>query len=160
MRYEKGQYDLKAAINNGAVAGYEKGTDSDWMCNVVTYPTATLEVAYSSAYGIIPEANIIVKNDEGVDVVAVDYTYRAMDIIYSFNDNKEMHNLLCYGVPNTNYRLNNEEFVNHFTEQGSNYYIKIEYCGDVFMSYYSDNWTKDMAASGLNQVKESVLFED
>ena len=160
VRYENGQYDLKAQINSGAAEGYAKDASNDWMCNVITYPTATKEVAYASAFGVIPEANIIVKNSEGVDVVAVDYTFRAMQIIYAFNSDKEAHNLLCYGVPNTNYRLDDEEFVNPLTEQGSNYKMNLNYCGDVFKSYYSANWTKAMAESGLNQVKESVLFED
>lgn len=157
VRTIKGQYDLKAKIENKEYDGF---TDSRWICNVMTYPTATREVAYASAYGIIPQANLIVKNDDGEDVVAVDYTYRAMDVIYSFNNDKEMRNLLCYGVPNTNYRLSEDEFVTRFTEQGSNYKMNLDYCGDVFKAYYSPEWTKDMADSGLKQVKEAVLSED
>ena len=165
VRYTNGQYDVKGLINAGNYVddqgrNYAKDANNDWMCNVVTYPTATLDVAYASAYGIIPSDNIIVKNDKGEDVVAVDYVYRAMDVIYSFNDSTEMHNLLCYGVPNTNYRLTEDDFVNHLTEQGSNYYMNLEYCGDIFRSYYSNVWTKEMETSGLNQIKESVLFED
>lgn len=160
VRREVGQYDLKAQINEGVADGYGKDADNDWMCNVVTYPTATLDEAYASAYGIIPSANVIVKNDEGVDVVAVDYAYRAMQVVYSFNHELEMRNLLCYGVPNTNYRLNDKNFATPLTEQGSNYKVKLDYCGDVFKAYYSAIWTKEMAESGLNQVKEAVLFED
>ena len=158
VRYENGQYDLKAEINNGLAAGYEKDANNDWMCNVVVYPTATLEVAYASAFGIIPTADLIVKDDEGKDKVAVDYTYRAMQIVYAFNSDKEAHNLLAYGVPNTNYRLNNEDFVNPLTEQGSKYFMNLDYCGDVFKSYYSAAWTQEIAESAANQVKESVLF--
>lgn len=157
VRTIKGQYDLKAKIENKEYDGF---TDSRWICNVMTYPTATREVAYASAYGIIPEANLIVKNDDGEDVVAVDYAYRAMDIIYSFNHEEEMRNLLCYGVPNTNYRLSEDKFVTRLTEQGSNYIINLNYCGDIFKAYYSAEWTKDMAESGKNQVKEAVLSEE
>ncbi len=160
VRYENGQYDLKAQINAGVTEGYEKSADYDWMCNVVTYPTATLEVAYASAFGIIPSADLMGKDKEGQDIVAVDYTHRAMQIVYSINSDKESRNLLCYGVQNTNYRLSDDEVVTPLTEQGSNYKMNLDYCGDIFKAYYSDNWTKDMAASGLNQVKESVLFED
>ena len=160
VRYENGQYDLKAQINAGVTEGYEKSADYDWMCNVVTYPTATLEVAYASAFGIIPSADLLGKDKEGQDIVAVDYTHRAMQIVYSINSDKESRNLLCYGVQNTNYRLSDDEVVTPLTEQGSNYKMNLDYCGDIFKAYYSDNWTKDMAASGLNQVKESVLFED
>ena len=157
VRYENGQYDLKAQINSGLAAGYEKDANNDWMCNVVVYPTATLEVAYASAFGILPTDNLIVKDDEGNDKTAVDYTFRAMQIIYAFNSDKEAHNLLAYGVPNTNYRLNNDDFVNPLTEQGSKYFMNLNYCGDIFKSYYSVNWTVDIAASGANQVKESVI---
>lgn len=157
VRVVNGQYDLKAKIENQEYAGF---TDSRWICNVMTYPTATLEVAYASAYGIIPEADLIVKNDDGEDVVAVDYTYRAMDVVYSFNHEEEMRNLLCYGVPNTNYRLSEDKFVTRLTEQGSNYIINLNYCGDIFKAYYSAEWTKDMAESGKNQVKEAVLSEE
>lgn len=160
VRYENGQYDLKAQINAGVTEGYEKSADYDWMCNVVAYPTATLEVAYASAFGIIPSADLMGKDKDGQDIVAVDYTHRAMQIVYSVNSDKEARNLLCYGVQNTNYRLSDDEVVTPLTEQGSNYKMNLDYCGDIFKAYYSDNWTKDMAASGLNQVKESVLFED
>ena len=167
VRYTNGQYDVKGLINAGNYVGpdtrgvirdYKKDSNNNWMCNVMVYPTATLDVAYESAFGVIPSANLMGKDKDGNDIVAVDYAYRAMQIIYSFNDDVEMKNLLCYGVPNTNYRMEND-VVEPLTEQGSNYKMDHKYCGDVFKSYYSAEWTKKMAESGKNQVKEAVLSE-
>ena len=161
IRTERGQYDLKALINAGEYVtedySYAKDEDNDWMCNVAVYPTATLEVAYASAFGIIPSVNYYVKDADGNDKLAIDYAERAMQIIYSFNADKEMKNLLAYGVPNTNYRLEEGDFVNPLTEQGSKYNMNLDYCGDAFKAYYSARWTKAIAESGKNQVKEAVL---
>jgi hypothetical protein len=153
-----GPYELKGLIESGEHPEYKKGVASEWMCNVITYPTATAEEAYKYAYGIIPENNLIVDNS-----VAVDYAYRAMQIVYSFHNDAEMVNLICYGVPNTNYRLV-DGVVEPITAQPQSIYkMKHEYCGDVFKAHFSKDekyWTKEMAENGKNQVKEAVLSED
>lgn len=121
-----------------------------WICNVSEYPQATKEAVFASAFGVVADG------DSGSDV---DFTYRAMQIIYSINADETLRNLLQYGVENTNYQMKNGIVV-PLTGEGSEYNMNIIYTGDVFKAYYCDGvWTAEMKSNGEVQNKEAVLYE-
>jgi hypothetical protein len=133
-----------------------------YIVNVASYPEANADEAYASAYGVLPSANKTEKgkNEQGedIDVVLVDYTDRAMEIIYALNKDKNIRNTLQYGVNGANYTVVNGVVVRS-TEEDRVYNMNIEYTGNVFIASYSDVWTADAAKYGLEQNKQSVLGE-
>ena len=133
-----------------------------YIVNVARYPVANADEAYASAYGVLPSANKTEagKNEQGEDiqVVLVDYTDRAMEIIYALNKDKNIRNTLQYGVKGANYTVV-DGIVVKSTEEDRVYNMNIEYTGNVFIASYSDVWTADAAKYGLEQNKQSVLGE-
>ncbi|MBQ8583195.1 MAG: hypothetical protein IJ488_01115 [Clostridia bacterium] len=133
-----------------------------YIVNVARYPVANADEAYASAYGVLPSANKTEagKNEQGEDiqVVLVDYTDRAMEIIYALNKDKNIRNTLQYGVKGANYTVV-DGIVVKSTEEDRVYNMNIEYTGNVFIASYSDVWTADAAKYGLEQNKHSVLGE-
>lgn len=156
VKVVSGQYEDKAA--------YEA---DGWICNVSKYPEATQELVLSSAFGVIAEANEYEPADvnqngtieDGEVVLTLDYTYRAMQIIYAINADETLRNLLQYGVENTNYQVKDGVVV-PLTGEGSEYNMNIIHTGDVFNAYFcSGVWTAEMKANGEAHNKELVLPE-
>lgn len=133
---------------DGFSYGYE-GADaprSAWTYNVRTLPEVTKAEAYSTAYGILSET----ENPE-----------RAMEIIYALNTDVQFRNLLQYGVLNNDYEFDNskESDAIYVKVKNTMYKMNILYTGDVFMAYYNENWTEEMALAGKMQNSESVLSD-
>lgn len=155
----KGNYEDKATLEDGG----------KWMCNVSKLPEATVEMAYASAFGIIPGVNLTKEVEVKVEgqpvmqtVVTLDCVARAMEIIYAINTNVTVRNTLQYGVENTNFTLNDNGFIQITNSDDSNYayHMDLIYTGDVLKAYYQEGvWTPDMADSIKRQNNESVIAD-
>ncbi len=139
-----GGYELKAEIE----------ASGEWICNVAEAPVVTPEIAYGSAFGVIASPNktemVTVNKDDGTQVqeerVVLDFTRRAMEIIYSINADVTIRNILQYGVENTNFTRDDNNFVTKLLSEGSKYNMNIEYTGDVTKAYYlGSEWTPALA---------------
>ncbi len=150
-------YEYKLAEEAKKVEGTAR---QQYIVNVAAYPVANADEAYASAFGVLPSANKTKKgeNEQGeeIDVVVVDYTDRAMEIIYALNTDKDIRDTLQYGVKGANYTVEGG-IVKKSTDDDRVYNMNIEYTGNVFIASYSDTWTADAAKYGLEQNKQSVL---
>ena len=133
VKVVEGMYEDKAKYE---AAGY--------ACNVIKYPEATAEDAFSGAFAIVNAS------EEVVD--------RAMEIIYAINTDVTLHNYLTYGIPATNYSIDDNNNVTRNKEDNSAYLMSYLYTGDVFKSYYCEElgWTDESAEYGDLQNKDSV----
>lgn len=128
-----GSYELKAQLE--AQGNY---------CNVIKYPTATAEEAFSSAFAVI-------KNPLS------QYNDRAMKIIYAINNDLELRNLLQYGVFGANYDVVDNNVVRK--KDALNFYdMSLLYTGNLFNADYCDElgWTASVRAYASKQNEESV----
>jgi hypothetical protein len=133
---------------DGCSYGYEDSSapKNDWTYNVRNYPEVTKAEAYSSAYGIL---------------AGTETPERAMEIIYALNTDVQFRNLLQYGVLNNDYEFDNskESDAVYVKVKNTMYKMNILYTGDVFMAYYNEDWTEEMALAGKMQNSESVLSD-
>lgn len=138
-------FDATAALESKDVvvvtdAAYEDKAAYEaagWVCNVLSTPTVNEEEALSSAYAVIKQ--------DGIDPA------RVMEIIYAFHTDAKLHNLLSYGIENVNYIL--DENTVHRVEK-SLYAVNPMYVGDMFIPYYSKEFTAEDAANGQLQNKD------
>ncbi len=117
------------------------------FCNVIKTPVVTAEDAFESAFAIINHSNS-------------DYNDRAMEIIYQINNDKELRNLLQYGVLGANYTLTSDSIIRVF-DGINNYGMNLEYTGNVFIA---DNcselkWTDDAKRYGESQNAEATFVK-
>ncbi len=132
-------YEDKAAIE---AAG--------WVCNVVEAPTVSADDAFASAFAVIKHGE-----DEAAQKAHAD---RVMEIIYAFNTDTYLHNLLLYGVENMNYNLVD----GNVTLYGTDYRMNPLYTGNLFTSYFCEEYgyTKEVAQYGELQNKDAVVYVD
>lgn len=135
VREVYGPYEKKAEIES---AGN--------FCNVIEYPIATSQEAFSSAFAIV---------DSG-DATANE---RAMQIIYAINSDADFRNLLQYGVSGTNYTLASDGTVDRVDSGDNKYHMNLLYTGDIFKALYCKDigWTAQSAANGEEQNKQSLF---
>jgi hypothetical protein len=134
-------YEAKAAIEAG-----------NMIVNIAKYPVADKAEAYSSAFGILKGTAKGAKDNAETTELTV-YTERAMQIIYEINSNKNIRNLLQYGVENVNYSLDKNGVVVPIEDK--RYDMNILHTGDVFVAHYSEYWTALDAENGLKQNKDT-----
>ena len=155
-------------ITTGNYEDKIENQSDEWFWNVSEYPVATTEMAYESAFGVIPSANIYedkqVTNQDGSvttqEVLVLDYAARAMEIIYAINTDVAVRNTLQYGVQNTHFYLGEDNVVDLAESETNNYVMDLKYTGDILKAYYfGEEWTSDMAASLKKQNDESVFSE-
>ncbi len=172
VREISGPYALKALIESGSYTHEGYTYDAEWMCNVSVAPIATADVAFESAFGVLPAADIVV-GDKTTSTVE-----RAMDIIYAINTDDEVRNTLQYGFENSNYKVVEKEMVDEkgkavtvkyvipIETDGRSYRMNIEYTGTVFRAYCfegaswgiseNDDWTYQDLLYGKAQNADSV----
>ena len=80
-----------------------------------------------------------------------------MEIIYAINADTTVRNLLQYGVENTHYILQGDNYV--LPTENNAYFMNPLYTGDMFNMYYGENWTENMAQNGEKQNKESIVLK-
>ena len=142
-----------------------------FVCNVITYPTATKEAAFESAFAVVRHTSDL-RNEPGFDAekesseskaAYTSHYERCMEIIWALNTDEYFRNLLQYGVEHTNYSTYEKdgvEYVSRFTDSVNNFYnIDLKYTGDIFAAYYCEElgWTHTASANGEMQNKESVF---
>ena len=131
VQFVRGSYATKAQIEDG-----EK-----FVANVFAAPQVTTEDAFSGAFAVL----------KGTDVD------RAMRIIYALNMDSDLHNLLQYGIKDTNYNLDKNGVVSRFGDEveGKKYHMNLLYTGGVFkltgnvyntLYCIEENFTAEIAA--------------
>lgn len=110
------------------------------ILNIKSAPVVEEGAAFEGAFAVL----------KGTDVE------RAMRIIYAINMDETLHNLLQYGIKDTNYKLVYEELsegvysedalVEAITAEGKNYKMNPLYTGNLFSVYFSEehNWTPEV----------------
>lgn len=126
----KGSYATKAA----------EEASEQFILNVVSAPVVTAEDAFGGAFAVL----------KGTDAD------RAMRIIYAINMDPSMHNLLQYGIKDTNYNHPKDDKDKEITNEairvtnieGKKYVMNIRYTGNMFAALYCEDegWTAEIAA--------------
>ena len=93
-----------------------------------------------------------------------------MEVIYAFNSDVELRNLLLYGVENTNYMAEKDADgnilsvtpVDKATSPQSVYEMDILYTGSIFSAYYCDEygWNAVLAEQGKLQNADSIVASE
>ena len=117
--------------------------EDGYICNILSYPVITKAEVAESGFGVL----------SGTENVSA-----AMEIIYLFNSDVKMRNLLLYGVENIHFDIVDGVVVPEKTELV--YKMALEYTGDVFKAYFCndstrDVWTEEIMNNGLKQNLES-----
>ena len=98
--------------------------DEKYILNVLDQPLVDEADVFSGAFAVL----------KGTDVE------RAMRIIYAINMDPALHNLLQYGIKDTNYTLSDDGVVTRKTDEGKNYKMNPLYTGNLFSVHYSAEW--------------------
>ena len=138
--------------------------DAGYICNVVSVPEVDAEEAHKSSFAIVKQAD-----DDGSGKYT-DYYSRCMEVIYAFNSDVELRNLLLYGVENTNYMAEKDADgnilsvtpVDKATSPQSVYEMDILYTGSIFSAYYCDEygWNAVLAEQGKLQNADSIVASE
>lgn len=127
-----GKYETKAELE---AQGYS--------CVILQKPQVTKADAYASAFAITTDCE-----EENYE--------RAMEIIYAINTDSYLRNLLQFGVKNTNYYLDENNFVTFATGE-SEYIMNLKYTGDLFLAYFVEGvYTPETKLNGEKQNSEAT----
>lgn len=163
VKLVKGNYSDKAAYE---AEGY--------TVNIVSYPTATAEEAFMSAFGIVRhelDTRYLYEMDrlkddkvskENKETFEAHYD-RCMEVIYALNSDETFRNLLQYGSRGTTYNFDEEtETATRVSEGDGVYKINLLYTGDIFKAYFCEEfgWNKQALENGEKQNVQSVFFAD
>ncbi len=144
----KGSYATKA----------EKEASEEYILNVLSAPQVTAEDAFSGAFAVL----------KGTDAD------RAMRIINAINMDADLHNLLQYGIKDTNYNLATDEDGNLIKDEkgvtsvvritnieGKKYIMNIRYTGNMFSALYceDEDWTFEVAKYAESQNNKATLVQ-
>ena len=129
-------------VNGNYEARLEYQKDS--FCLELSYPTATRDEAFMSAFAIVNRGDLA--------------NLRAMEIVYSINSDEGLKNLLQYGVRGTNYNIVDGDVV-RVADEDNVYHMNMLYTGNQFIAHYCSelNWTAAAKQYGTEQNKASVL---
>jgi hypothetical protein len=161
-----GTYADKLLLEYGVTSSSEITENSAKVnfVNVNSYPNATAEEAFSSAFGIIKHLDDEGKNNSEEHQAVLDKHYtKCMKIIFALNTDAQLKNMLQYGYVGTNYRFiknNKNENTNYIRlEKGAEvvYEMNPVYTGNLFISYYCEEigWTESLHNDILKQNADS-----
>ena len=167
-----GSFDINEIVKVVSGESYEARVsyeEDGYICNILKYPVLTKSELAESGFAILNNGFDTNKDLTGLsDKEIADYNaalkeYQiyeaaAMEIIYLINSDKQMRNLLLYGVESIHYDIVGGIVVPKKTN--FTYKMSLEYTGDIFLAYYCkdadrDIWTEEMMQNGLNQNLES-----
>ncbi|MBQ7406309.1 MAG: hypothetical protein IJW11_00900 [Clostridia bacterium] len=114
VKVVNGNYATKATLEAG-----EK-----YILNVIESPVVDAEMVFEGAFAVLA----------GTDVE------RAMRIIYAINMDSTLHNLLQYGIKDTNYTLDANGVATAITAEGKFYQMNPLYTGNLFSVHFSETW--------------------
>jgi hypothetical protein len=113
-----------------------------FSCVILKKPEVTKADAYASAFAITTDCD-----EENYE--------RAMEIIYAINTDSYLRNMLQFGVKNTNYYLDENNFVTFATGE-SEYIMDLKYTGDLFLAHFVEGvYTPDTKFYGEKQNLEA-----
>ena len=141
-KYFKTNLHTHSTITDGKYETKVELEAQGMSCVILEKPQVTKADAYASAFAITTDCD-----EENYE--------RAMEIIYEINTNVHFRNLLQYGVKNTNYTIDDNNFIT-FIEGDSSYKMNLLYTGDLFIAYYVDGvYTPDTKKNGEKQNLEA-----
>lgn len=139
-------------VVRGGYSDQKKFVENGKYFTITDLPSTTAADAFASAFGVV-------KGTEDVS--------RAMEVIYAFNTDTTLRNLLQYGVKGTNYDIDENGIVTRVSPEDPNransvYYMNILYTGDLFGAYYCPElgWTKNVSDNGLLQNRKSYVNQE
>ena len=141
-------------------AGEIKDGDSTVnFVNINSYPNATAEEAFSSAFAIVKHLDDGDNNTEEKQAALDKHYNKCMKIIYALNTDAQLKNMLQYGYVGTNYRFiknHKNENTNYITlEKGAEvvYQMNPVHTGNLFISYYCEElgWNETVHNNILKQ---------
>ena len=149
VKIVSGTYADKLLLEYGVTASSDITKDSvvKNIVNVNSYPNATAEEAFSSAFAVVRHLNdqgTEKANGEDLQGELRTHYNACMRIIYALNNDAQFKNMLQYGYVGTNYR-----FIKNEKNENTNY-IRLEkgaevvyqmnpiYTGNIFNSYYCE----------------------
>lgn len=129
----EGEYDADnkpACVFMKGSSAIEELYGDDYYVSVYKYPTATNENVYNSMYAV------------GSYTISA---ARCMQIVTYLQTNKELCNILRYGVRDEHYTFDEEtQMVSVIDNCG--YSMNPEYCGNMFLTYQNDKMSADELA--------------
>ena len=137
--------DFIFTVEDGKYETKEQLEKDGYSCVILEKPQVTKADAYASAFAIT------------TDCAEANYE-RAMEIIYAINTDVYLRNMLQFGVKNTNYYLDENNFVTFATGE-SEYIMALKYTGDLFLSYFvADVYTPATKLNGEKQNLEATYI--
>ena len=159
VKIVKGNFDSKIVLEYGIDTTAVKKN----FVNINSYPTATEDEAFKSAFAIVKS----IDDKPGItdeERAAFDHHYTdCMSIIYALNTDVELKNMLQYGYRGTNYKFvtndknENTNYIRLITDPSVVYKMNPIYTGNQFISYYCDDisWDETIYNAYIRQNAEA-----
>lgn len=161
VKVVSGSYADKSLLEYGVsdAGQITDGAPTVNFVNVNSYPNATTEEAFASAFAIVRHLDDEGTNSEEKQAALDSHYTKCMKIIFALNTDAQLKNMLQYGYVGTNYR-----FIKNHKNENTNY-IKLEkgaevvyqmnpiHTGNIFISYYCDEigWNESVHNNLLKQ---------
>ena len=156
-----GDYDDMRLLQYG-VDDESDITDSSVEKNIVnvnSYPTATKEEAFRSAFAIVKHLDDTDNNSEEHQSILTKHYTKCMSIIFALNNDVQLRNMLQYGYVGTNYKFikneknENTNYITLITGSKVTYEMDPIHTGNLFNAYYCEEigWNEDVYANYLKQ---------
>lgn len=156
-----GNYDDKILLEY-AVNSQEDISESSVRKNIVnvsSYPTATKDEAFSSAFAIVKHLDDAENNSEEHQAKLTKHYTKCMSIIYALNTDLQLKNMLQYGYANTNYKFikneknENTDYITLIKGENVTYEMNPVHTGNLFISYYCEEigWNDQVHNNILRQ---------
>lgn len=161
VKFVNGSYADKTLLEYNVANANEITADSSTVnfVNINSYPNATADEAFSSAFAIVKHLDDGENNSEEKQASLDSHYTKCMKIIYALNTDAQLKNMLQYGYVGTNYRFvknHKNENTNYITlEKGAEvvYQMNPVYTGNLFISYYCEElgWNETIHNNILKQ---------
>lgn len=127
--------------------------------NINSYPNATAEEAFASAFAIVRHLDDVGTHTEEKQAELDSHYTKCMKIIYALNTDAQLKNMLQYGYAGTNYRFvknnknENTDYITLVTDAEFAYQMNPIYTGNLFISYYCEEigWNETIHSDILKQ---------
>ena len=169
VKVVNGKYEDKRLLEYGVKSANEITSDSKEknFVNVNSYPNATKDEAFLSAFAIVKHLNDTGVYTEEEEAILYNHYTKCMRIIYALNTDAKLKNLLQYGYENTNYKfVRNEkheatDYVTLIKSEQVTYEMNPIYTGNLFISYYCDElgWNEEIYSNILRQNADAKTQE-
>lgn len=165
----EGNYEDKLLLEYDVDSASEIRADDSTsnFVNVSSYPVASAEEAFSSAFAIVKRTTDVADLSEEEREVLKQYYQKSMNIILALNNDKTLRNMLQYGYVGTNYKfiknLENNTNTNYITLNSGDvaYNMNLYYTGNPYIAYYCNSigWNEEVYANTIRQNAESVRYQ-